>query len=115
MEPNGKGSALEERPARTSAMATTAQLVEALNHPIRRRLLRVIGESTSLSSVAARKKLGFGAGHNNYHFDILVKTKALNRIQEVGKKEYIYSCAPGTGATWFQEVLRLSAEEDDYL
>lgn len=96
-------------------MATTAQLVEALNHPIRRRLLRVIGESTSLSSVEARKKLGFGAGHNNYHFDILVKCKALSRTQELGKKEYIYTCSPATGASWFQEVLRLSADEDKYL
>jgi hypothetical protein len=96
-------------------MATTAQLVEALNHPIRRSLLRVIGENTSLSSVEARKRLGFRGGHNNYHFDILVKSKALNRTQALGKREYIYTCAPATGATWFQEVLRLSAEEDKFL
>lgn len=115
MEANGTGTVLEGKPARTSLMATTAQLVEALNHPIRRRLLRVIGESPSLSSIEARKKLGFKSGNNNYHFNILVKTKALNRTHKLGKKEYIYTCGPATGAPWFQEVLRLSAEEDQYL
>jgi DNA-binding transcriptional ArsR family regulator len=111
---DGMGVALEagEGQEHQHEKATTAQLIEALNHPIRRRILRVVAKEKSLTSTEIRQILGFAVGHNNYHFDTLVSCKALERFSEYGRREYRYACTPETNAKWFQQALRLSQEED---
>src|SRR6476661_1716934 len=96
-----------------------APLLHALNHSIRRRILRLMkerGEEGTLSPVEAGDLLDVSLTTVAYHFRVLVATKA---IEEVGRQQvrgtiqhFFQLSDSAREATWVQGVLRDTAQDD---
>jgi len=91
-----------------------SELLGALNHPIRRNILRFLLASAPASSTEIRRSLSGPVGNNiNFHFDILVAAGAVERgHKQVGYRENFYSPTDATSAAWFRTVLQLTEAED---
>lgn len=96
-----------------------APLLHALNHSIRRRILRLLGdrgEEGRLSPVEASDELEISLTTVAYHFRVLVATKA---VVEVGRRQvrgtiqhFFQISEPVREADWVQGVLADTAGDD---
>jgi DNA-binding transcriptional ArsR family regulator len=91
---------------------TTDQLLRALNHPLRRRILRLMDNETS-SPAALAAELGEPLPSVSYHVRVLDKCDVLQlvRAQPVrGSVEHVYRSL--VEPKWARTALRDSATED---
>jgi len=96
---------------RTSA--TAADLIRALNNPIRRSVLRFLQSNARASSTEIRRGIPGSVGNNlNHHLEILVTTRAVRRDKQAGHRESFYTPTEAIRAPWCLTALKLSAEED---
>jgi DNA-binding transcriptional ArsR family regulator len=90
----------------------TAELITALNHPSRRRILLALEEQEFASPIELSKSLEEPISSVSYHVAVLAKCGAieLTRTQQVrGALEHFYSRVPLDGdAKWFQAALKAS-------
>lgn len=90
-----------------------SDLVKALNHAVRRLVLRFLLSKGPASSTEIRGGIPISIGNSfNHHLDLLVNTGALTREKRVGYRESFYSLSDAAGAAWFRTVLRLTELED---
>lgn len=73
----------------------TAEVVEALNHPLRRKILRAIhgNENEPISPVTLSKELGEDLSSVSYHVTVLLQKKSLTQVgtrQRRGAMEHFY-------------------------
>lgn len=91
---------------------STSQLIRALSHPLRRRILRAMGSQTrSPSSVTA--ELDMVLPSVSYHFKVLRECNvlALEHADVEGPSiKHFYK--PVIEASWAREALRSSRSED---
>ena len=91
---------------------TTDQMLKALNHSLRRRILRLMdGETRSPGSLAA--ELGEPLPSISYHVRVLCECDVLRPVRTVpvrGSIQHFYE--PNVEATWMRTVLSNSHSED---
>ncbi len=94
----------------------TPKLLTALNHPLRRRVLRALQARENASPVELARALDESLSSVSYHVTVLVdcKTLRLVRTQQVrGALEHFYSLAPLSGnAGWVRAALKTSEPDD---
>src|SRR5690242_16535736 len=88
-------------------------LLDALNHSMRRRILRLLADGEARSSGEIRRRLeNPKSGPLNYHLAVLLKCGAISRLKKAGELQHYYTATPATEASWFRAALRESAGED---
>jgi DNA-binding transcriptional ArsR family regulator len=71
----GKKRKKDEEPA--------AAVLQALGHPLRRRIMRLLlGDDEATSPTQAAQRLGAPLSHVSYHFRVLARAKALQMTRE---------------------------------
>jgi DNA-binding transcriptional ArsR family regulator len=85
-----------------SDLASTSDLVRALNHPTRRSILRFLLNTAPASSTAIRRGMpGLESNRINFHFETLVTTGAVTRHErQAGYRESFYSPTEAVRAGW---------------
>lgn len=98
----------------TASRGSASDLVRALNHGIRRSVLRYLLEKGAASTTEIRRALpGFVGNNLSHYLDILVETGTLVRKRKaVGYKERTFTPTDAIRAPWFLTVLNLTAQED---
>jgi predicted ArsR family transcriptional regulator len=96
------------------AANSASDLIKALNHAIRRSILRFLLESAPATPAQIRRGIPIFVGTGlNFHLEILVATGTVTRVRtEVGRKEGFYSPTEAIQTSWFLDVLQLTAGED---
>jgi len=96
---------------------TAADLIKALNHPIRRSLLRFLLDRGSASSVEAREAFTIYMAPNlvNFHLDNLAKYGVVVRHKRPGHRAKVYRHTEAIEAEWCLAALHLTAAEDQIL
>jgi hypothetical protein len=95
--------------------AAAADLVRALNHSVRRSVLRFLLEKQAPASTAEIRRgvPGFVGNNLGHHLDILVDSGTLVRNRkQVGYRERFFEPTDAIQVPWFLTVLRLTAKED---
>jgi DNA-binding transcriptional ArsR family regulator len=88
-----------------------AELVKALNHPLRRRILWLMRkrEGTLLSPTEAADELAHSLSNVSYHFRVLVEAAVIelkSTRQVRGSLQHFYVVAPDVaGLDWVQAIL----------
>jgi hypothetical protein len=91
---------------------TAGELLKALNHPIRRSILRFLQNTAQASSTEIRRAIPIG-NNLSHHLEILVITGAVTRgPKPMNLRANVYSPEEATQARWFQTALQLTAAED---
>ena len=96
------------RPA-VDSRAKPSELIKALNHGVRRSILRYLLENGAASSTQIRKTIPDG---NNAHLDILVTSALVTKEKRLGYRENFYSLSGSIQAPWVLTALQLTAAED---
>lgn len=91
-----------------------AALIKALNHSIRRSILRILLRSAPASSTQIRDGIpGLVGNKLNFHLTILVTSGAVARERKrVGHRESFYAPTDAIQVPWFLTALQLTAAED---
>jgi DNA-binding transcriptional ArsR family regulator len=93
-----------------------AQWVAALNHPLRRSILRILGEQELASATEISKHTETRLGNVAYHVKVLTELEVLElvrRRQVRGAFEKFYRAARVDGkAAWVRVVLERTRESD---
>jgi hypothetical protein len=97
----------------TNSRAKASELIRALNHSIRRAVLRALLESGSASSTQIRALIPSVGGNNlNFHLDILVTSGAIAKEKRVGCRENFFVPTKALQVSWLLTALHLTAVED---
>jgi len=101
-------------PGRHEAGPQAVQLLKALNHPVRRDLLRRILDAGPVNYAEARAAVSsyFSASLVNFHLTVLVETGAAVREKVGDAKGSQYRHTEATEADWVLRALQLTALED---
>jgi len=96
---------------------TAADLIKALNHPIRRSLLRFLLDHGAVDSVKARQAFTVHMAPSlvNFHLDNLAKYGAVVRHKRIGHRPKLYCHTKAIEGEWVRAVLNLTAAEDEIL
>lgn len=88
---------------------TAAQLVPALNHPLRRAILRQLQGRETTSATQISRTISSDLGCVSYHVQVLDKLVVLNLVERVrvrGASEKLYRACPlEEDAEWVGTVL----------
>lgn len=95
----------------------TAEVVEALNHPLRRKVLRAIhgNKNEPISPVTLSKELGEDLSSVSYHVTVLLQKKSLTQVgtrQRRGAMEHFY-ISTITGDKVAKIVLEQTKDKDE--
>lgn len=97
--------------------ADTSLLISALNHPLRRRILRGIdGGGDVISARQLARELGQPIGNVSYHLQVLARLGVLEQthVRQVrGAKEYFYVSKLNGQEDWFRTALEGSRAADE--
>jgi len=97
--------------------ADTTLLISALNHPLRRRILRKIDEDGGVTSARQlARELGLPIGNVSYHLQVLAKLDVLQQTharQVRGAREYFYVSNLDSQDDWFRAALDGSRTADE--
>jgi DNA-binding transcriptional ArsR family regulator len=102
--------------ARTDGDPDPALLLKALNHPLRRRILRAVDPEGSASATQLSKRLHISLSNAVYHVKVMVKLEALSLVDERrirGATESFYRPHLAIQANWVQAALTASREKDE--
>lgn len=89
--------------------AKPSELIKALNHAVRRSILRYLLENEAASSTQIRNAIPDG---NNAHLDVLVTSALVTKEKRIGHRENFYSLTRAIQAPWVLTALQLTAAED---
>jgi hypothetical protein len=91
-----------------------SDLIKALNHAIRRSILRFLLEKAPATPIEIRRGIPIFVGSGlNFHLNILVGTGAITRVRiDTGHRESLYSPSKAIQTSWCLDALRLTAGED---
>ena len=93
-----------------------AQWLTALNHPLRRSILRILGETEIASATDIARLTEIRLGNVAYHVKVLTELEVLElvrRRQVRGAFEKFYRPVPiGTEIEWVRVVLERTREDD---
>lgn len=93
-----------------------AQWLAALNHPLRRRILRILGQTEVASATDISRATEVRLGNVAYHLKVLTDLEVLElvrRRQVRGAFEKFYRPAPCDGeVAWVSVVLERTRDED---
>lgn len=93
----------------------TAQIISALNHPMRREILRALRERESASAVQVSRSLEADLSEVAYHFKVLAKLKTVKlvgRRRVRGANESFYRSNLNNQTEWVDVVLETSLSQD---
>jgi DNA-binding transcriptional ArsR family regulator len=97
--------------------ADTSLLISALNHSLRRRILRRVDEDGGVTSARQlARQLGLPIGNVSYHLQVLAKLDVLKQTharQVRGATEYFYVSNLDGQADWFRAALNGSRDADE--
>jgi DNA-binding transcriptional ArsR family regulator len=97
--------------------ADTSPLIAALNHSLRRQILRKIDEDEATTSARQlARELGMPIGNVSYHLQVLAKLDVLRQVdarQVRGAKEYFYVSNLNNQDDWFRAALEGSRVADE--
>jgi hypothetical protein len=100
-------------PPETDSPAKPSELIGALNHSIRRSVLRALLELGSASSTQIHTLIPSVGGNNlNFHLDILVTSGAVSKEKRVGYRENFFVPTKALQDQWLLTALQLTAAED---
>lgn len=93
--------------------ATTSDILGALNHPLRRSILRLLLEKGPASATQMAGRISY-VSHSSVrsHLDVLAIRGMADKERRVGSKESVYSPTETSLIPWVATVLILTAEED---
>jgi len=95
--------------------ANTTQWIMALNHPLRRQVLRVVKENGTASATELCQRFDLPLSNVSYHVKVLVDLGVLElvRTRKVrGARERFYRVASGGQAEWVRVVLEDTRSSD---
>jgi DNA-binding transcriptional ArsR family regulator len=95
--------------------ADTTQWIMALNHPLRRQVLRVVKEGGTASATELCQRFELPLSNVSYHVKVLVDLGVLKlvRTRRVrGAKERFYRVASEGQAEWVRVVLEDTRDSD---
>ncbi len=99
--------------------ADTGLLISALNHPLRRRILRKLNERVEAASARQlAREMGLPIGNVSYHLQVLARLNVLTQTharQVRGAREFFYVSNLGGQDEWFRAALEGSRKEDEGL
>jgi len=99
-------------PRAVDPRAKPSELIKALNHSIRRSILRYLLENGAASSTQIRSVIPGVVGNNlNFHLDILVTSAVVTKEKRVGYRENFYVLTQ-TVPPWALAALQVTAGED---
>lgn|GEM_PF-3444128 len=97
--------------------ADTSPLIAALNHSLRRQILRRIDEDEATTSARElARELGVPIGNVSYHLQVLARLDVLRQadVRQVrGAKEYFYVSNLDGQDDWFRAALEGSRVADE--
>jgi DNA-binding transcriptional ArsR family regulator len=94
----------------------TAALITALNHPLRRRILRVLVSGESASATDLSERLEVRLGNIAYHMKVLTELKVLwlSGTQQVrGAQERFYRSVLAGKPEWAKTALEQTRKGDE--
>ncbi len=95
------------------ASARASEVIKALNHGIRRSVLRFLSENGAASSTQIRHAIpGVVANQLNFHVDLLVASGVVTKEKRFGYRGNFVAPTTAIQAPWVQAVLQLTAAED---
>jgi DNA-binding transcriptional ArsR family regulator len=96
--------------------ADTAQLIMALNHPLRRQILRIFRQEEEASATALCQRFEMPLSNISYHVKVLAELKVLRlaHTRKVrGAKERFYRVTlDNTQGEWVRTVLEDTSDSD---
>jgi DNA-binding transcriptional ArsR family regulator len=96
-----------------NSRATHSDALIALNHPLRRSILRLLFEKGPASSKTMASRISYVSQSSvRSHMDILAMRGLAKREKRSGLKGYVYMPAEETPIGWIATVLILTGEED---
>ena len=103
-------------PDETGATPDTAALITALNHPLRRKILRALVEGEAASATNLSELLDIRLGNIAYHMKVLTELKVLwlSGTQQVrGAQERFYRSALNSKPEWARTALEETRKQDE--
>jgi DNA-binding transcriptional ArsR family regulator len=94
----------------------TADLISALNHPLRRRILRVLATGRAASATDLSELLEMRLGNIAYHMKVLSELKVLwlaSTQQVRGAEERFYRSVLNGKPTWARTALEQTRAKDE--
>jgi DNA-binding transcriptional ArsR family regulator len=94
----------------------TADLISALNHPLRRRILRVLASGKAASATDLSELLGMRLGNIAYHMKVLAELKVLwlaGTQQVRGAEERFYRSVLSGRPVWAKTALEQTRAQDE--
>ena len=103
--------------AKGEAAPTAADLIKALNHPIRRSLLRFLLDRGPANSVEIRAAVTNYIAPTlvNHHLDELAKYGAVVRCKQPDEKAHVQCHTEAIEVDWFLTALSLTTVDDQFL
>lgn len=93
--------------------ATPSDLVSALNHPLRRSMLRLLTESGPASAKQMTGRMSYVTLNNvRSHLNVLAALGMARKEHPPGSRASVYSATDAPWIPWVATVLLLTAEED---
>ncbi len=96
--------------------ADPAWVIKALNHPVRRRILRYASKESTVSATQLSRELNVSVSNAVYHVRVLVELGAL-RLVDVkrvrGAKESFYRSNLDDQGRWVQAALKATRAKDE--
>jgi DNA-binding transcriptional ArsR family regulator len=103
---------LDEKPMNPD----TAAMITALNHPLRRQILRVLATGRAASATELSELLGIRLGNIAYHMKVLSELKVLwlaSTRQVRGAQERFYRSVLNGQPTWAHTALEETRTKDE--
>jgi DNA-binding transcriptional ArsR family regulator len=98
-------------------MIDPANLISALNHPVRRRILRSLKPDYLVSPIELTHELDEGLSYVSYHVNVLVRLEVLqlSHTEPVrGTAEHFYSLNSfDANARWVRAALKATKDKDE--
>jgi DNA-binding transcriptional ArsR family regulator len=103
-------------PDETRMTPDTAALITALNHPLRRKILRVLASGEAASATDLSELLEIRLGNIAYHMKVLTELKILwlSGTQQVrGAQERFYRSVLNSKPEWARTALDQTRTQDE--
>jgi len=103
---------------RTAAVPDPARLIMALNHPLRRRILRSAAKEDIISASRLSKNLDAPLSNAVYHVQVLVELAIFDFVgsrQVRGAREHLYRSDLVEQVQWVEAALEASRDKDELM
>ena len=99
--------------AEAELRVTPSATLSALNHPLRRSILRLLSEKGPATVTQMASKMSYVTRNNvRFHLDDLASRGIVRKDRPMGARESVYSPMEAARAQWVLTVLNLTAGED---